>query len=175
MSKTPPPSNETCCCSQSAAFLILRGWLGVRALITGIEKFSGTITVQQPLLDDKGVPDPSGAVVEVETKVYGLSHYHAIPQSLQDKFANEPLLPALLTKPFYASLGYVLIALGLMLLLGLWTRASLFGMGILYIMLTVGLILIGQDAGVSWLAIHIALIAMALCLASHNRLALTRS
>jgi len=73
------------------AFWILRFWLGLRTLTAGLEKFSAKITVQQPLLDEKGMPDPSGAIVEVEKKVYAFSNYHAIPQSLQDKLANEPL------------------------------------------------------------------------------------
>ena len=129
----------------------------------------------QPLLDEKGVPDPSGAIVEVQKKVYGFSNYHAMPTSLQDKFANEPLLPGILTMPFYAVLGYVLIALGLALLLGVRTRETLFGMGLLYGILTVGLILIGQEQGVAWLGVHILLVVAALALAPYNRYTLTRS
>ena len=40
--------------------------------------------------------------------------------------------------------------------------------------LTVGLILIHQDDGISWLGIHIALVALALMLAKHNQLALLK-
>jgi thiosulfate dehydrogenase [quinone] large subunit len=57
----------------------------------------------------------------------------------------------------------------------LWTRASLFAMGLLYVALTVGLIFLKQDAGVAWLALHVGLIAFALSLAKYNRFALTRS
>jgi thiosulfate dehydrogenase [quinone] large subunit len=157
------------------AFLLLRGWLGIRALVAGIEKFSAKIPIQQPLLNADGTPDASGAIVEIESKVYGFSHYHALPSSLQQKLADEPLLLSYLTTPFYAVLGYVLIALGLALLLGLFTRATLFGMGLLYIMLTVGLMLISQDPGVAWLGIHVGLVAMALALVQHNRYTITRS
>jgi len=156
------------------AFWILRFWLGLRALLAGLEKFSTKITVQQPLLDEKGLPDPSGAIVEVEKKVYGFSNYHAIPQSLQDKFANEPLLPGILTTPFYAVLGYVLIILGLALLLGVRTRETLLGMGLLYGLLTVGLILIGQEQGVAALGIHVLLVGAALVLVPYNRFTVTR-
>ena len=38
----------------------------------------------------------------------------------------------------------------------------------------VGLILINQADGVAWLGIHVALIAMALLLAKHNKLALLK-
>ena len=160
---------------KSLAFLVLRGWLGVRALLTGIEKFSATTKIKTALLDPvTGMEDPSGAMVEATKKVYGLAHYHAIPQVLQDKFANEPLLPKFATAIFYPTLGPVLIALGLMLLLGIGTRISLFFQGLLYIGLTVGLILIKQDDGVSWLGVHVALIAMALVFVDENRYALLK-
>jgi thiosulfate dehydrogenase [quinone] large subunit len=157
------------------AFLSLRLWLAGRALITGVEKFSAKISVQEPLLDASGSPDPSGAMVEIDKKVYGFSHYHAVPESLQTRLGAEPLLPDFLTKPFYAALGPVLVITGVFLLLGIASRASLFAMGLLYCALTAGLILIGQDDGVSWLAIHVGLIALALTLVDHNRFALTRS
>ncbi|MEI9866241.1 MAG: hypothetical protein WDN00_17135 [Limisphaerales bacterium] len=48
---------------------------------------------------------------------------------------------------------------GFMLLVGLGTRLSLFVQGLIYIALTVGLILLGQNDGISWLGIHIALVA----------------
>ena len=156
------------------AFLVLRLWLGARTLLSGVEKFSERITVQEPLRDANGVPDPSGAVVEIQRKVYGLGHYHPVAESLQTKFSQEPLLPSFVTTPFYAVLGYALVALGLMLLLGLWTRLSLVLTGILYTILTLGLLLIRQEDGVAWLGIQIGLIAFALTLAGHNRFALTR-
>ncbi len=161
---------------RTLAFLTLRLWLGFRALLTGLEKYSAKVTVQEPMLDPvTGMPDPSGAMMDVESKVYSLKHYHAIPDTLQTKFSAEPLLPEFLLKPFYAALGPVLILLGVLLLLGVASRLTLFGMGLLYTALTCGLVLIGQDAGVSWLAIHVGLIALALSLADHNRLFITRA
>lgn len=156
------------------AFLLLRLWLGMRALISGLEKFSANIAVQKPLLDAAGNPDPSGAIVEIDQKVYGFSNYQGIPDALKEKFIAEPLLPSFLTAPFYASLGYILIALGLMLLAGLFTRVSLMAMGIVYVMLTLGLILIKQDTGAASLGMHIALISFALVLSRYNRFAITR-
>lgn len=157
------------------AFLSLRLWLGSRALVTGLEKYSAKITVQEPLLDAAGQPDMSGAVVDVEKKIYGLKYYHALPDTLQTKFAAEPLLPGFLSAPFYALLGPALLVLGVLLLIGAANRLTLFAMGVLYVSLTFGLLLIGQDAGVSWLAIHIGLVALALTLVDHNRFAVTRS
>ncbi len=171
MSSSEPSSPDA---GATWAFLSLRLWLGARALLAGIEKFSEKITVQEPLRDASGVADPSGAIVEIQKKVYGFSHYHAVPESMQTKFLQEPLLPAALTTPFFAVLGYALVLLGLMLLLGLWTRFSLVLMALLYTVLMIGLLLIRQEDGVAWLGIHLGLIAFALTLAKHNRFALTR-
>jgi thiosulfate dehydrogenase [quinone] large subunit len=157
----------------SLAFLLLRGWLGIRALLTGIEKFASTKALQKAVIDPvTGMEDPSGALIEVKQKFYALANYTAIPTTLKDKFALEPMLPKFMTLPFYAMLGPALIALGLMLLFGAGTRLSLFLQGLLYIGLTAGLILIKQDDGVAWLGIHLGLIALALMLAKHNRFCL---
>ena len=176
---SPEPETETqgcgCSCDGTLAFLVLRGWLALRAILTGIEKFSAFNTTQKPFVDPvTGMADPSGAMIEVKQKFYALTNYTAIPQSMKDKFALEPMLPGFATKPFYALLGWTLIALGLMLLLGIGTRISLFLQGLLYIGLTAGLILIKQDDGVAWLGIHVALIAMALVLVKHNRFGLIK-
>lgn len=167
--------NDSLLNGQTLAFLLLRGWLGIRALIAGLDKYSEAVKKQHPLIDPiTGMQDPSGAMVDVTEKVYGFSRYHGVPQVLQDKFALEPLLPAMLLKPFYAVLGPLLIILGITLLLGIATRISLFLQGLLYIALTIGLMLINQNDGVAWLGIHTALVAMALVLADHNRIALSK-
>ncbi|MEI8289314.1 MAG: hypothetical protein WCH99_07560 [Verrucomicrobiota bacterium] len=165
-----------CCCNcdYSLAFLVLRGWLGVRALQTGIEKFGAYKTVQKPLLDATGQPDASGAMVDAKVKFYALANYSGIPAGLKTKFANEALLPGFALTAFDKLLGPALIALGLMLLIGIGTRVSLFLQGVIYIALTVGLILIKQDDGISWLGIHIALVAFALMLAKHNKFTLLK-
>ncbi len=136
------------------AFLVLRLWLAMRAIVTGLQKFQG--------VDEGG------------QAAFGLKYYKAMPDALLNKIAAEPLFPAFLSKPFTASLGYLLIISGLMTLLGLGTRISLVIQGVLYVALTFGLILIKQDAGVAWLGIHVALVAMALAWAKHNRLAILK-
>jgi len=157
------------------AFWLLRGWLGLRAVMTGLEKFAAMGKVMKPWVDPKtGLPDPGGLQVEATQKIYGLANYSPIPQSMQDKFAAEPLLPAFMLKIFYVVLGPALILLGLMLWLGIGTRVSLFLQGLLYIMLTAGLIMIKADDGVAWLAIHVVLIAFALTLAKYNQLAVLK-
>jgi thiosulfate dehydrogenase [quinone] large subunit len=162
-------------CGLTPAFLILRGWLGVRAVLTGIEKYAAYRTIQKPFVDPvTGMEDPSGALVEVKLKYYALTNYAGIPASLKDKFAAEPLLPKAALAPFNTLLGPALIITGVMLLLGLGTRLTLFVQGLIYIALTVGLILIKQDDGVAWLGVHVALIALALAFAKYNKFALLK-
>jgi thiosulfate dehydrogenase (quinone) large subunit len=162
-----PEAGETL--GPALAILSLRLWLGSRALVSGIEKFAGTRTVEKPLLDEFGEPDINGTMVEVKEKVYGLSHYHGVPESLMTRFKGEPLLPDFALPLYDWLLGPLLLILGITTLIGFCTRFSLFAMGLLYTSLTFGLILLGQDGGVAWLAIHLALIALALFHIRHNR------
>jgi len=155
----------------SLAILVLRVWLGARALLTGIEKFAGTKVVEKPLLDEFGEPDINGTMIEVQEKVYGLSHYHGVPAALMDKFKAEPLIPNFALPLYDWLLGPLLLVLGITTLLGFCTRISLFAMGLLYTSLTFGLILIKQDGGVAWLGVHLILIAIGLVYARYNRFA----
>lgn len=158
---------------ETLAFLVLRAWLGLRALGSGIEKYTETIRVQKPLIDTAtGMEDPSGAMIEIAQKVYGFSHYKALPPALATKFANEPLIPDWALSIFSATLGPVLLILGLTTLLGVATRTSLFVQGLLYTALMFGMMLINQNDGVAWLGIHTLIVAAALCLCAHNRYAL---
>ena len=178
---TAPTSDSDCksgCGFEShastSAFILLRLWLAMRAIITGLDKFAGKVSEQKPLLDEFGQPDMNGAMVAVEHKVYALKYYQGIPAALHAKFAAEPLLPEFLMKPYAASLGYVLIIAGLMLLLGIATRVSLVIHGLIYLSLSFGLVLINESGGVAWLAIHMLLVVAALLLAKHNRCRLTK-
>jgi len=172
-------TENKCCggsnCDATLAFWLLRGWLAVRAILTGVEKFGTYQTVSRPLIDPStGQPDASGVMHNVSIKYYSLANYSGIPGPLKEKFANEPLLPHFAAGLFDHILGPTLIVSGLMLLFGLATRLSLFVQGLVYIALTFGLILIHEDGGISWLGIHIGLVALALMLAKHNKLTLTK-
>lgn len=173
--ESPVASPGCCSCDATLAFLVLRLWLAVRAILAGVEKFGIYQTIQKPLIDPTtGMEDPSGAMIDVKIKTYSLTNYSGIPAPLKDKFAHEPLLPHFAASTFDHLLGPLFIVTGLMLLLGLGTRISLFAQGLIYIALTVGLILIRQDDGIAWLGIHVALVAFALLLAKHNKFALLK-
>jgi thiosulfate dehydrogenase [quinone] large subunit len=152
------------------AFLVLRFWLGVRALLVGIQKFAAYKSVAMPLIDSStGQPDASGVMINVNVKSYALANYAGIPAGLRDKFAHEPLFPKFLLVLFDRLLGPAFILTGIMLIIGLGTRLSLLVQAALFVALTAGLVLIDQNDGVAYLGIHIGLVAAAFLLAQHNR------
>ncbi|MGD7652140.1 MAG: hypothetical protein ACQCXQ_02915 [Verrucomicrobiales bacterium] len=172
-------SNEESCCSNNKLGLIygallLRLWLGVRAIQTGIEKFSGTKMVSGTAVEIDGKANDYGLETAASIKYYAMGNYHGVPAGLYKQFEGEPLMMGWALNIYDKVLGPILLILGLTILLGIASRTSLFLLGLLYVSLTWGLILIGQDPGVAWLGTHMVLIAMALMLAEHNRFAILK-
>ncbi|PXA05467.1 hypothetical protein DDZ13_00950 [Coraliomargarita sinensis] len=168
---TVPVPLKTDPLAATCAILMLRIWLGLRCLQAGIEKYAGTVYISEPT-QVNGVPDPNGTETVIELKEYALLNYSGLPSSLADKFQNEPFISEFLLGIYSQWLGPLLIAVGLCVLLGLATRISLLAMGLIYTSLTYGLILLNQASGIAWLGTHMVLIALALLLASYNRLEL---
>jgi thiosulfate dehydrogenase [quinone] large subunit len=167
---------KTDCCAALANIYgagLLRIWLGVRALQTGIEKYTGIKGFEERILID-GKPSTYGLEKTQLEKVYGLKYYHGIPEAMVEPFGKEPLMPGFMLPIYDKVLGPALLVLGVTVLLGIAPRTSLFLLGLLYISLTWGLILLAQDAGIAWLAIHMIMIVMALSMSKHNRLCLLK-
>lgn len=171
-------SEEKSCCENTIALvygsLLARLWLGVRAIQTGVEKYAMTIQVDGQAVKVDGAANPEGLSSVASSKAYALDAYHGVPEVLMKKFQAEPLMFKLALPLYDKLLGPALLGLGVLILLGLFYRTSLFLLGLLYISLTWGLILIKQDDGVSWLGVHMILIVAALALAKHNRLAILK-
>ena len=167
---TPQSTPEASPLAATLAFWTLRLWIGIRTLIAGLEKYAGKATETKPLLDEFGEPDISGAMVAVESKVYGLSHYHALPAALESKLAAEPLIGGWALSLYSALLGPALVLLGLSILVGFAPRISLFLTGLLYTSLTIGLVLLNESGGVAWLAVQVLMLAFALKWVQHNRI-----
>ena len=166
-------STETCCTNNKLALvygaLLLRFWLAVRAIQTGVEKFAGTKVVEGEATVIDGKANDYALESAASIKFYALDNYHGVPAALMKQFEGEPLMMGWALKIYDIVLGPALLLLGLTILLGFASRTSLFLLGLLYISLTLGLILIKQDAGVAWLGIHMVLIVMALMLSEYNR------
>ena len=168
-------SKECCktdCCAALANIYgagLLRIWLAVRAIQTGVEKYTG-LQGSDKLVNIDGKPNDYGLTEATQVKEYAMSHYHGVPEALMKKFQAEPLMNAKMLMLYDKVLGPALIVLGLTILLGIATRTSLFLLGLLYVSLTFGLILIKEDSGVAWLGIHMIMIVMALSMSKYNRL-----
>lgn len=131
----------------TAAFLLLRLFLALRALMTGLEKFE------------------SGGT-------YSFANYYKNMGRMATGITGASFLPLWATKFFAHSLGYALLVLGATLLLGLKTRCSLVLMGLLYVGLSFGLMAVQENEGVAWLAGYVLITAVALVLSRHDRFAL---
>ncbi len=162
------------CLGSILALLLLRLWLGIRSLQEGVEKFAGMKATEEAVEID-GEVNEYGLVDTATEKVYGLSHFQSVPEGMYDRLLAEPLMPAFGLAIYDKLLGPLLIILGLTVLLGIALRFSLFAMGLVYTSLTFGLILLGQDAGIAWLGIHILLIVAALLHVRHNRFSVMKS
>ena len=151
--------------------VLLRVWLGVRAIQSGIEKFSTTTQIERLVMVD-GVPNDYGLMEDATVKAYELGAYQGIPTGMLATFSDQPLIPAFMLPIYNAVLGPALLILGATVLLGIASRTSLLLLGLLYVSLTWGLILMGTagDAGVAWLGTHIILIVLALQLTRHDPL-----
>lgn len=133
-------------CEFTAAFLLLRLFLGLRTFLAGLEKFEG-----------KGS--------------YSLANYSENMGRMASGITGASFLPMWMTRSFAMSIGYVLLVLGAALLLGVKTRATLVLLGLTYVGLSFGLMAVQEGEGVAWLAIHVMMIAGALVLVQHDRFA----
>ena len=178
------------------AFWLLRFWLAARAIGTGLTKFQGTKEVVKDagglsaddvdILHDMASNAAGGPPVEKVTETVqalGFQFYHGLPAKgpmTVDTFSASPLMPSFMVQPYAFVLGYALIALGVALLLGICTRVSLFLMGLLYISLTWGFIILEPSmgpnaaAGIAYLGVHLVLIVGALLLADYNKFELIK-
>lgn len=141
---SPKPASP---CELTAAFLILRLFIGLRTLLAGIEKFE------------------SGGN-------YSFANYYKNMARMANGITSASFLPLWATKTFAMSIGYVLVTLGLAVLLGLKPKVSLALTGLTYVGLSFGLMAVQENEGVAWLGIYVGLIAGALCLVKHAKFAL---
>lgn len=182
------------------AFWLLRFWLAARAIGTGLTKFQGKINKEVPnaekindlkelVASGMSQQEAQDAVSHmpdtVEQIVDGLSFscYHGLPEKgpmTIETFSASPLMPGFMVEPYAFVLGFALIGLGVALLAGICTRVTLFLMGLLYISLTWGFIILEPSmgpsaaAGIAYLGVHMVLIVAALMLADYNKFELVK-
>jgi thiosulfate dehydrogenase [quinone] large subunit len=134
-------------CDYTAAFILLRLFLGLRTLLAGLEKFEAN-------------------------KSFSFSNYTENMTRMATGISNYSLIPLWAAKAFALSLGFLLVGLGAAILLGIKTRASLFFAGLVYVGLAFGLMAVQEGEGVAWIGMQVTMFAFALVLVRHNRWAL---
>ena len=180
--KESKPSKESSCESAHAtdklaiifSSILLRLWLGVRALQTGIEKYAGNKASNEEV---EAGGEATGLYAGTTEKAYSLDFYKGVPDAWAGKLQDQPLMIGFFYNLFDKLLGPALIVMGLTILLGVGSRISLMAQGLLYVGLTWGLILIGGPqgaAGAAQLGVHIVLIVMALHFIKHDRLVILK-
>jgi uncharacterized membrane protein YphA (DoxX/SURF4 family) len=137
--------------AESWAFLTLRLFLALRFIVTGLGKFQNS------------------------EGDYAFSNlYDGFVASQIQPFSSKTNLPAFLSYPYIHSLAYVEIVLGTLLLLGIRTKHTLALTAMTYVSLAYGMMLLGNNNGISSIGTHLLLTAAALYFVRHNKIELVR-
>jgi thiosulfate dehydrogenase (quinone) large subunit len=131
----------------TAAFLLLRVFLGLRTLLAGVEKFEAN-------------------------KSFSMTNYTENMNRMATGISNYSFIPLWAAKTFALSLGFLLVALGLSILLGIKSRVTLFLAGLIYVSLGFGLMAVQEGEGVAWIGMQVLMFAVALVLVRNERFAL---
>jgi thiosulfate dehydrogenase [quinone] large subunit len=140
------PSNNVRC-EHTAAFLLLRLFLGLRTLIAGLEKFEAN-------------------------KSFSIANYQENMVRMATGISSYSLIPLWAAKAFALSLPWMLLGAGIGILLGLKTRAALFFGGLIYVGLGFGLMAVQEGEGVAWIGMQVLMFSFALYLARADRFCL---
>ena len=141
------PVNSAVRCEYTAAFLLLRLFLGVRTLLAGLEKFEAN-------------------------KSYSMENYTTNMGRMAKGISDYSFIPLWGANIFAMSLGFLLFILGAAILLGIKSRVSLFCAGLLYVALGFGLAAVQEGEGVAWIGMQVMMFAFALVLVRNERFAL---
>src|SRR5215207_2709431 len=133
---TRPVMNETSPYSTvtrpeyTAAFMLLRLFLGLRTLMAGLEKFEAN-------------------------KSFSFSNYSENMTRMATAISNYSIIPLWASKTFAMSLGFLLTFLGAAILLGIKPRVSIFLGGLVYVGLGFGLMAVQEGEGVAWIGAQV--------------------
>ena len=147
MNDEPSSPSSNRCRDYTAAFLLLRLFLGLRTLLAGLEKFEAN-------------------------KTFSFSNYTENMSRMATGISNYSMIPAWAANAFALSLGFLLVGFGAAILLGIKTRAALFLAGLVYVGLGFGLMAVQEGEGVAWIGSQVLMFAVALVFVRHNRYAL---
>ncbi len=165
-------------------FLFLRLWIGFRMLFAGAEKFYAKVVVDEALGLEEYKFAWSHAVITAKENIHKVVADNAfIPLNPKDflvrvfgvEESKVSFLGGLQFDLWFAmALPYLLLVFGATLVLGILPRTSLFMAGIIFMLLSIGLMALPDNEGIAYLGIHVGLVAVALCLIKQARFNLTK-
>jgi thiosulfate dehydrogenase [quinone] large subunit len=141
------PVNSAVRCEYTAAFLLLRLFLGLRTFLAGLEKFEAN-------------------------KGYSMENYSANMGRMAKGISDFSFIPVWAANIFAQPLGFLLLIFGAAIILGIKTRWTLFLAGLIYVGLAFGLAAVQEGEGVAWIGMQVLMFAVALVLVRNERLAL---
>ena len=163
--------------------LMLRLWIGFRMLFAGAEKFyAKTIENVDTGELEYGFAWKNAAITAKENIYQVVADNQFLPLNPYNflvKFGVDPdkigfLVPLKVDLWFAMALPYLLLTFGVTLLLGILPRVSIFMAGIVFMLLSIGLMSMPDNEGIATLGIHVGLCAVALCLVKQARFNLTK-
>lgn len=144
---------EPSCCNNSLAYanLLLRLWIGLRLFMAGVDKFRAG--------------NGSGAT-------FNMDNFHKKSEQIAALMSNNSFLPAWACNLYAKSIGFVLLAVGIWVAVGICTELGLLAAGFVVLSLGFGLAALPDDTEVVYIGIHVLIIAAALATARNNKLSL---
>lgn len=144
---------EKPCCNISLTYahLLLRLWIGLRLFMAGLDKFRAG---------------------NGETTTFSLENYTKKSDQIASLMSTNSFLPASMCQSYAHSIGYVLVAVGIWVTLGLFTNLSLLAAGFTLLSLGFGLAALPDDTEVVYIGIQVLIVAVALATARHRQLSL---
>lgn len=152
MSDDSSSSKCSSCCGYAFAHLLLRLWVGMRLFMAGLDKFRWG----------------NGPTVS-----FGLDNYAKKTGPLAKLMSDNSFMPEAACNAFAATIGYILIPVGIWVAIGLFTELGLFAAGLVFLALGFGLASLPDDTEVvSNIGLSILIVAAALVTAKAKNLSL---
>jgi len=153
-----PAATQSSCCGKNGflfpdltwAMLLLRAWMGLRLMAAGIVKF-------------KAVAADGSMTFSMENYTKWIGHAY-------EPFMKYGGLPEPMARLYTGSLGYLLLATGIMVFFGITNRLALLAGTAVMLSLSFGLFTLDDSQEIGYVAFQYGLFVAAIALAKHNRL-----
>jgi thiosulfate dehydrogenase [quinone] large subunit len=154
-------------------FLLIRLWVGFRMLLAGVDKFEkdGELSLEtyaETTEKLRSLIVDNGRILNSTMESF---FTFILRQESTPEWAEKTL--SFCVNTFAYSLGWILIANGALLILGIFSRINLILAGLIYLGLSIGLMSLPDEEGIAWLGIHMGLVALALSVSRCSKLNLT--